>query len=254
VFGRWFLALGGRVIAMPFKVHLRRIVAQILKYKYRWHTRKSFIPIRELLLGPDRIINKGPFAGKPCYYKTGLLNTLIALRPQICLEIGTYYGGTKKNFEYYFRKYEPKGVLITADIRKYINLTSKRVRQVLVYPHVCNICKYHDITPDQLLPDFEMHFDDSVEANCEILRKELKAVGAECFDFCFVDGDHQEVSFLRDLQIARLLSRPPHYTLIDDTKDEIHECAIVYKRLMNEVNHYDFDDWPIFVGMSLIWY
>jgi hypothetical protein len=81
---------------MPFKVHLRRIVAQILKYKYRWHTRKSFIPIRELLLGPDRIINKGPFAGKPCYYKTGLLNTLIALRPQICLEIGTYYGGTKK--------------------------------------------------------------------------------------------------------------------------------------------------------------
>jgi hypothetical protein len=188
------------------------------------------------------------------HYKTGLLNTLIALRPIICLEIGTYYGGTTKIFEYYFRKYEPKGVLITADIRKYINLTSKRVRQVLVYPHVCNICKYHDITPDQLLPDFEMHFDDSVEANCEILRKELKAVGAECFDFCFVDGDHQEVSFLRDLQIARLLSRPPHYTLIDDTKDEIHECAIVYKRLMNEVNHYDFDDWPIFVGMSLIWY
>ena len=104
------------------------------------------------------------------------------------------------------------------------------------------------------MPDFDVHLHGSVEANCEILREELSKIGADAFDFCFVDGDHQRTSFLRDLEIVRILSRPPHYALLDDTKDEIHECAFVYQeKLVDEVNHYDFGDWPIFVGVSLIW-
>lgn len=145
-------------------------------------------------------------------------------------------------------------MLITVDIRKYTNLESNRVRFVLVYPHVSNIRDYHDVPEEQMLPDFRVHFHDSVEANCDILRGELESIGAEAFDFCFVDGDHQEASFLRDLEIVKSLSHHPHYALLDDTKDEIHECALVYQRkLVNELNHYDFEDWPIFVGASLVW-
>jgi hypothetical protein len=94
----------------------------------------------------------------------------------------------------------------------------------------------------------------TLEANCEILGGELNKVGADYFDFCFVDGDHNRTSFLRDLDIVKRLSRPPQFALLDDTKDEVHECAGIYqKELVDEVGHYDFEDWPIFVGVSLIW-
>ena len=213
------------------------------------------LPLRELLQSYDRTILKGKFKGTKCYYKTGLLNVLIKLKPKICLEIGTWRGGTAKMFEYYFKKYRPDGVLITADVRKYVDISSDKIKQVLVYPHVPNLKDFHDVSNEHLLCDFERHLEKSVESNCEILKKELKNIRAESFDFCFVDGDHQEISFMRDLEIAKRLSKPPHYTLIDDTKEEAHECAMVYQnKLIHKVNHYDFDDWPIFVGMGLIWY
>jgi hypothetical protein len=224
------------------------------QFQYRWLTRHDFIPLVELFAGPDRVIRKGRYEGTGCYYRTALLNALVRIRPRVCLEIGTYKGVTSRVFEHYFSKYEPKGVLITTDIRRYADISSDRVRQVIVYPHVANITHFHDVTREQMLPDADAHVNDSLEANCAILRSEMKKIGAGVFDFSFVDGDHQRTSFLRDLEIVRALSRPPHYALLDDTKDETHECATIYQEeLINRVSHYDFDDWPIFVGVSLIW-
>jgi len=220
----------------------------------RLFTKNSFVPIVKILGRHDRIIRKGKFAGTRCYYKTALLNTLIKFRPKTCLEIGTNYGGTAKIFKYYFEKYKPDGVLITADIRKYVDLDDNNIKQVLVYSHVANIENHHDVFAKQMLPGFNARLDDSVKVNCEILKIELEKIGVDAFDFCFIDGDHQKISFLRDLEIVKKLSYFPHYALLDDTKEEEHECSSIYnKELVGQVNHYDFDDWPIFVGMSLIW-
>ena len=217
-------------------------------------TRNSFIPIVAPPEDFNRVIRAGKFAGKKCYYKTGLFNTLIKLRPRICLEIGTYYGGTARVFERYFKKYRRDGLLITADIKKYKDIEGKYIIQVVVYPHVGNIGKYHNVFRKDLLPDAEKKMGNSLEENCKILKEELKKIGAEYFDFSFIDGDHQRISFLRDIEIARRLSNSPHYILLDDTKDEAHESAFVYQgEIKNRFNHYDFEDWPIFVGMSLIW-
>ncbi|MEE9166840.1 MAG: class I SAM-dependent methyltransferase [Candidatus Neomarinimicrobiota bacterium] len=236
------------------KAYLRKAVTQITKRRYRWVTRQSYVPLVELLPGPDRTIRGGPFAGTGCYYKTGLLNTLIKLRPTVCLEIGTYYGESSDVFDHYFRKYRPNGILITADIRNHKSLASDRIHQVLVYPHVENISDHHDVSSEQMLPDSARHTNDSVNANCEIIQSELSKIGAKAFDFCFVDGDHQETSLLKDLQIVKTLSHSPHYALLDDTKDEIHESFTLYQKdLVRRYEHFDFEDWPIFVGASLIW-
>ena len=217
-------------------------------------TMNSFIPIIESPKGKDGVIRKGKFRGRNCYYKVGLLNTLIKLKPKLCLEIGTHLGGTAKIFEYYFKKYRPDGILITCDIKCYIKLNSKYIRQVIVYPHINNIEDYHKVTKNELLPAYEDHLENSVKANCEIIKKELSKIRASSFDFYFIDGDHTRISFLKDIEIAKALSTPPHYILLDDTKEEDHECCFVYQNeLKLKFNHYDFDDWLIFVSMSLIW-
>ena len=83
---------------------------------------------------------------------------------------------------------------------------------------------------------------------------DLEKIKENVFDFCFIDGDHQKISFLNDLKIAKTLTVYPHYALLDDTKEEAHECASVYKEtVVKEYGHYEFEDWPIFVGASLIW-
>jgi hypothetical protein len=135
-----------------------RVSSQLL---YRWLTRDNFVPIVELMAGPDRVIRKGSYEGIGCYYRTALLNVLVKLRPAICLEIGTYTGDTSRVFEYYFHKYEPRGILVTADIREYADVANDRIRQVIVYPHLADIMNYHDVTPEQLLPGSDVHIRDS---------------------------------------------------------------------------------------------
>ena len=223
---------------------------------YRFLTRNCHVPIVEFLGGPDRRIRKGRFEGIGCYYKTALLNTLIKLKPQVSLEIGTHVGGTTRVFQHYFKRHEPYGRLITADIRKYCDVTDARTTQVIVYPHVTNIGDYHDVNETQMLPHNESQINNSVELNCQIIREALYGIGAEGFDFCFVDGDHQRKSFLGDIATCAKLSKRPHYILLDDTKDELHECSFIYQNeLRTAYDHYDFDDWMprLFVGMSLIW-
>ena len=233
---------------------VRKLMLQFRLPKYRKTTRQAFIPIVKCTLVPDRTIHRGIHAGKGCYYKTALLNTLIQLKPKTCLEIGTHYGGTTEVFLRYFRRYQPDGVLITTDIKKYVELSGPRVRQVIVYPHIENIADWHTVEWDEMLPEAREILKKSNAENIAILRKELEACGRKGFDFCFIDGDHTRTSFLRDLDIAWTLSLPPHYFLLDDVKEELHDCCPVYrKEIPPNDPHYEFEDWPIFIGQALIW-
>lgn len=209
--------------------------ANILGIRDRKITTTCFIPIKKRLPGPDRIIRKGQYEGQKCYYKTALLNTLIELKPLICLEIGTHYGGTTKIFQYYFEKYQPKGILITTDIKYYIEYPeSKNIRQVIVKPH----------SEDS----------ESITPYVDILKNELSNINQKQFDFTYIDGDHKEASFLKDINLHKLMSKHPNYALLDDTKDEAHESCFAYKnKIINEFEHYEFDDWPVFTGTSLIY-
>lgn len=243
---------------MLLKTKVKEVLKKVYSLRklpqYKLATRKCYIPIREIIPGQAQGINEGPHAGKWSEHRIALLNTLIKLKPKVCLEIGTYHGATAQIFEYYFNKYQPDGVLFTADIRRYQDLTTRRIRQVIVYPHVRNIADIHLVTPEQMLPGYGGHFEDSAEANTAILRRELHKARAEAFDFCYIDGDHQELSFVRDLTIARNLAKPDAYMMIDDICDEVHECARVYREKVRPqaAFHYEFEDWPVFAGVALV--
>jgi len=218
-------------------------------------TRNAIVPISMYLAGPNSTIRAGIYAGRKCWYKTALLNTLIALKPKICLEIGTYLGGTAEVFAHYFENYRPDGILVTADIKKYADLSSsKRIKQVLVHSHITDIGVRHDVSEKDMLPSAGAIEGGPATANAKILSAELKAIGEDGFDFAYIDGDHSEISFLGDLEIVKQVCRPPRYILLDDTKEALHESYRVYRdRVCHEYNHYEFEDWPIFVGVSLIW-
>ncbi len=205
--------------------------------------------VTEIPSHSDRIIVMGSNAGQRDWYKTALLNTLIALKPNTCLEIGTHRGGTTNVFYEYFRNYNHGGWLITADIKKYVQLSIPHVRQVLVCPHSLDVGTRHSVDEDELLRS-----GDSVKANTRILRDSLHAISRTSFDFAFIDGDHARDSALKDTEIAASLLDPPHYMLLDDTKEGLHEVSQLYNdTLVNLYEHYDFENWPVFVGVSLIW-
>lgn len=243
-----------------FKCHLKpiknlavKISSELKLLRYRSRTRKSIIPIVELVSSQGQGINEGPHAGKLSHHQTALMNTLIKFKPRYCLEIGTYYGATAKVFDHYFRKFRADGLLITADIKRYADLTTPHVKPVLVYPHVNNPGDIHFVKPEELLTGYKNHSRDSVRANSDILRKELEILGGTAFDFAYIDGDHQEISFLKDLEIAVRLLAPGSRILIDDIKEECHECAATYQQKIAPcITHYDFDDWPIFAGLGLV--
>ena len=183
-----------------------------------------------------------------CYYKKSMFNTLVEIKPRFCLEIGTNKGGTAEVFQNYFDKYEPNGLLVTCDIKKYVDLKHlKNVKQIIVAHHIRNISTYHDIKDNELKYDFS----DSVSTNVKIL-KDIN----DAYDFAFIDGDHTKDSFLKDVKICETVLKDPKYMLIDDTKEPVHDCSNVY---MNEIKTnvaayecYDFDNWQQFVGCSLV--
>lgn len=206
---------------------------------------------------PDRSILAGECAGSSCCYKTGLLNTLIALKPKVCLEMGTLFGGTAQVFQEYFDDHMPDGVLVTADVKRYVDVDSQlpNVLQAIVYAHSTDIVTRHSgVTLDQLLDGSEAACNESVERNVVILTDWLHKIGTDKYDFAFIDADHARLSLLKDIEIATRLTAPPHYMLLDDTKEGVHDVSAVYKdELVNKYNTYDFEDWPVFVGASLIW-
>ena len=90
------------------------------------------------------------------------------------------------------------------------------------------------------------------------------------FDFVFIDGDHQRSSLLKDLELSKRLSDPPHYMLLDDVHDYVHDSATVFhEEIKPKYNHYTFENWKdnekirsskwvndvdeVMAGTALIW-
>lgn len=200
----------------------------------------------------DGLINKGPKAGASRWYRDALFSTLVHLQPKLCLEIGTYYGGSSAVFQEYFDKFQPEGLLVTCDINKYVDLNMPNVKQILVYPHfdLKKTQEWHNVDLTTMLPDSNVQDNiyNSVENNIGLLRPFGK------FDFCFLDGDHTKFSASRDLRIAEEVLSDPKWILFDDTDEFEHECAPYYRELKErgEHNTYDFDDWDVAVGAALM--
>ena len=83
----------------------------------------------------------------------------------------------------------------------------------------------------------------------------FKLSDIEKFDLAFIDGDHEEKSFMNDIEFCKILTHPPHYLVLDDTKEEVHPCCHIYHSDIKNSDTYDcynFEDWKKFVGMSII--
>jgi len=213
----------------------------------------THIPL-QINLGPDGVIIAGEHAGKEHFYHSALYNTLLTLQPRTCLEIGTWFGGTVRVFERYFEEHQPDGRLVTADIMLRGNLATERVRQVQVYPHSRTYWTRHPVTDADLLPDGCNQIDRSEELNRAILQRELSSLDAPYYDFAFIDGDHAKESVEKDIAIAKSLTHPPHYIMLEDVCEGIHEVSAYFRDDISKVwQHYDFADWPILAGCALIW-
>jgi predicted O-methyltransferase YrrM len=182
-----------------------------------------------------------------CHYLSALYSTLVHLKPKTCLEIGTNTGNTARVFQRYFDEHMPDGLLVTCDIKSYADLSNLRnVRQIIVSHHSQSVSKLHPVK------DADLKFDpsQSVKTNIEIVKRE-----SEFYDFAFIDGDHTRDSFLKDLEICESVLVSPKNILIDDTKEPVHECKVVYENEIKKSEKYtcyDFEDWDVFVGCSLI--
>lgn len=177
-----------------------------------------------------------------------LYATLIDLKPNLCLEIGTFHGKSAEVFQKYFDEYNPNGKLITIDIKKYVDLSwLKNVIQLIIYPHVENSETLHYVTKQDILP-YDI---DSVNKNIAI----VESITKNKFDFCFLDGDHQMESVKRDFDIANRLLKEPKYILFDDIDDDRHDSMFYYRNnILNndKIEKYDFKDWNCWVGAVLL--
>ena len=183
-----------------------------------------------------------------------LYSTLVYLKPKYCLEIGTFYGQSAEVFQAYFNEYCQDGKLITCDIKKYVDFAHcPNVTQVIVHPHITNSAEWHYVKNNELLPPTRDPMD-----NVDIVRELFK----DKFDFCFLDGDHQEISVYDDFLMAGELLLNPKYILFDDidepdkTIKRKHDSVRIYEQEIknNEaLNIYDFADWGIWVGAALLW-
>ena len=177
-------------------------------------------------------------------FREALFGCLLQLKPKYCLEIGTHLGQSTEVFQKYFDEHEPDGVVVTVDIHKYKELDLKNAKQLIVHPHVDNSSDWHYVKNEELLD----HNVDSVAKNLPESK----------FDFCFLDGDHQRDSVIKDFAIARNLLKEPQYILFDDTEDDGggHDSVKVYEEIVAEekYNVYDFSkEWDVYCGCALIW-
>jgi predicted O-methyltransferase YrrM len=202
--------------------------------------------------------------------RKALYACLLHLRPKFCLEIGTCSGISASIFQRYFNEYCPDGLLVTVDIKQYVKF--ENATQVynyaapwnfdniifrIVYPHVKNSSDWHYLEHKELLPDWEQCIETSVENNIRIIQTAYNRP----FDFCHIDGDHQETSIRKDLETAKQLLKPPQYFTLDDVyHPKHHDVNKVFKELQqdNGLNIYDFANWNMSHGphhpyMSLIW-
>ena len=187
-------------------------------------------------------------------FREALFSSLVHLKPKYCLEIGTHIGQSTEVFQKYFDEHQPDGVVVTVDIHKYKNIESKNVKQLIVHPHVNNSADWHYVKNEELLD----HNVDSVVKNTELIKESIRNFSATQFDFCFLDGDHQRESVIKDFAISRSLLKEPQYILFDDTEDDGggHDSVDVYNEIVAEekYNIYDFSkEWNVYCGCALIW-
>ena len=187
-------------------------------------------------------------------FREALFACLVQFKPKVCLEIGTHLGQSTEVFQNYFDEYQPDGIVVTVDIHKYKDIESKNVKQLIVHPHVNNSSDWHYVKNEELLD----HNVDSVVKNTELIKESIRNFSANQFDFCFLDGDHQRESVIKDFAISRSLLKEPQYILFDDTEDDGggHDSVDVYNEIVAEekYNIYDFSkEWNVYCGCALIW-
>lgn len=194
--------------------------------------------------------NQFPASGEPArHFRDALFASLVYLKPKYCLEIGTHVGQSTAVFQEYFNWYQPNGFVVTVDIKKYVDIDNKNIRQRIVHPHVSNSTEWHYVNDNELLD----HNVDSVKANTKIIKE---ATGGKDFDFCFLDGDHQRESVIRDFAISRNVLGGDQYILLDDTEENGHDSKTIYGEMLAEgiYNTYDFSkEWGCYCGCALVW-
>jgi len=197
---------------------------------------------------------------KKCHYLDALYATLVQLKPNYCLEIGTHDGkGSTRVFEKYLKEVNPDAHLITLDVMPCSNLPKHpNIEQVIVAPHHARIAETCGNRGNWFVQDDLAHFDkleNSINENLKLVSEKMKEMGIEKFDIAFIDGDHEEESFLNDIELCKQLTAAPHYLLLDDTKEELHPCCHIYHAQIKDSESYEcynFEDWNHFVGMSLV--
>jgi predicted O-methyltransferase YrrM len=190
-----------------------------------------------------------PVAGRTTgsWYKMGLLNALIHFHPRKCLEIGTRFGGTARVFNQYFAEHEPTGTLVTCDIAKFRNLNMARVTQVLVPPHSVEAAREDRFfAPQQMLEDWEDAAPLSVAHTSETLRPYAP------FDFVYIDGDHSYDGVSKDWQIVARVTLGPTPVVLDDVVGQHEGVVRFYEEICQTHEHYEFADWPVFVGLGAV--
>jgi len=197
--------------------------------------------------------NRFPPSGKPSrHFRDALFASLVHLKPKLCLEIGTHVGQSTDVFQKYFDEYEPDGVVVTVDIKKYVDIASKNVKQLIVHPHVNNSSDWHYVKNEELLD----HNVDSVAKNTQLIKESIRNFSENQFDFCFLDGDHQRESVINDFAISRNVLSDDQYVLLDDTEEEGHDSKTIYGEISaaNTHNIYSFSkEWGVYCGCALIW-
>ena len=197
-------------------------------------------------------------------------NLALVLKPKYMLDIGTWEGTSAMLMAHYLDDYEPAGHVVTVDVQTqtaFHERTHPLITQVQAYPHtMVGIREYPWAKPDVMRPDYERGMTDSVVLNTQLILDALSAAGGDLFDFVYIDGDHSDIGLLRDLEIAKLTTRPPHYALLDDVfRPGVSAEKLYLEKLVHEYAHYDFDGdgWENFVEsrghvlgmprMALVW-
>jgi len=175
-------------------------------------------------------------------YLNTLLNILIELKPLYCLEIGTFKYGSASIFARYFERYQQKGKLITCDIGKYDDNIYDKVYPVIVHPYIEDSKNFHGYLTQNVY-----YKENSEELNKKIILDKMLELSIDKFHFSFIDGDHNIVSFLKDVRVSKELTSQDGYILIDDIDDNNHSLSKFYhENLKLNNNFYEIE------GMALI--
>jgi predicted O-methyltransferase YrrM len=184
-------------------------------------------------------------------YKDALYSCLVQLKPKYCLEIGTHLGGTTEVFSTYLDEYCPEGFLVTGDVKEYTKITHPKVKQVLVKSHLPyeEFAKHHEGVEKVEYSENSQYLNDMIYWST--LRK---AKSVDTFDFIFIDGNHTEVSFMKDFKLSLNLLSPGGHILIDDVPSSL-ECSEAFDKYIKgnpAYEIYQFEDWSYNVGTTLV--